>query len=60
MVQAFLQGNHNDFSIKTFSGANHLFQTAVTGSPTEYEQLRKEFVPGFLDFISAWISQRIR
>ena len=60
MVQALLQKSHNDFSIKTFPGANHLFQTAVTGSPAEYERLRKEFVPGFLDFISAWISQRIR
>jgi len=60
MVQALLRGNHNDFSIKTFPAANHLFQTAVTGSPAEYERLRKEFVPGFLDFISAWISQRIR
>jgi pimeloyl-ACP methyl ester carboxylesterase len=60
MVQALLQGRHNDFSIKTFPGANHLFQTAVTGSPAEYEQLGREFVPGFLDFISDWISRRIR
>jgi len=60
MVQALLQGRHNDFSIKTFPGANHLFQTALTGSPAEYERLRGEFVPGFLDFISDWISQRIR
>ena len=60
MVQALLKGSHNDFSIKTFPGANHLFQTAVTGSPAEYERLPKEFVPGFLDFISVWISQRIR
>ena len=60
MVQALLQGSHNDFSVKTFPGANHLFQTAVTGSPAEYERLRKEFVPGFLDFISAWVSRRIR
>jgi pimeloyl-ACP methyl ester carboxylesterase len=60
MVQALLQGNHHDFLVKTFPGANHLFQDAVTGSPAEYEHLRKAFVPGFLDFISAWISERIR
>jgi len=59
MVQALLRGSCGDFSVKTFPGANHLFQTAVTGSPAEYEGLRKEFVPGFLDFISAWISRRL-
>ena len=59
MVQALLRGSCGDFSVKTFPGANHLFQTAVTGSPAEYERLRKEFVSGFLDFISAWISQRL-
>lgn len=60
MVQALLRGSCGDFSVKTFPGANHLFQTAVTGSPAEYETLRKEFVPGFLDFISAWISRRLQ
>jgi len=59
MVQALLQGNHNDFSVKTFPGANHLFQAAATGSPAEYERLPKEFVPGFLEFLSAWLSLRI-
>jgi len=60
MVQALLQGSHNDFAVKTFPGANHLFQAAETGSPAEYERLPKEFVPGFLDFVSAWISGQIR
>ncbi len=58
MAQALLQGGNNDFSIRTFPGANHLFQTAVTGSPAEYERLPKEFVPGFLDFVSAWICHK--
>jgi len=60
MVQALLRGKNSDFTVKTFPGANHLFQAAVTGSPSEYERLGKEFVPGFLDFISSWISERVR
>ena len=60
MVQALLQGAHSDFSVRTFPGANHLFQAAVTGSPAEYGRLSKEFVPGFLDLISGWISLRSR
>jgi pimeloyl-ACP methyl ester carboxylesterase len=60
MVQSLLHGKHSDFTVKTFPGANHLFQAAVTGSPAEYERLGKEFVPGFLDFISSWISERVR
>jgi len=60
MVRALLQGGHSDFSVRTFPGANHLFQAAVTGSPAEYGRLSKEFVPGFLDLISGWISLRSR
>jgi hypothetical protein len=35
--------------------ANHLFQSAKTGTPMEYARLEKQFVPGLLDDISAWI-----
>jgi pimeloyl-ACP methyl ester carboxylesterase len=44
-----------DFTIEVVPGANHLFQEAVTGSPTEYATLKKEFVPGFLDLMTRWI-----
>ena len=40
------------------SGANHLYQRAGTGSPSEYATLPKEFVPGFLETISGWIKVR--
>ncbi|MFQ5794410.1 MAG: alpha/beta hydrolase family protein [Candidatus Bipolaricaulia bacterium] len=39
--------------------ANHLFQTAETGSPSEYAILEKAFVPGFLDLIADWILERV-
>ena len=44
-------------TIAVLDGANHLFQSARTGQPSEYAALDKAFVPGFLDQISAWIGR---
>lgn len=44
-----------EFDVVTFPKANHLFQEAVTGSPSEYASLNKEFVLGFLDKVTEWI-----
>jgi len=49
-----LNGNP-DVTIKVLPRANHLFLTAVTGSPEEYATMDKTFVPGFLDLITDWI-----
>jgi pimeloyl-ACP methyl ester carboxylesterase len=53
--KALTEGGNKDFALKTFPDANHLYQEAVTGSPSEYAELKPEFVPGFLDTISSWI-----
>jgi pimeloyl-ACP methyl ester carboxylesterase len=53
--KALTEGGNKDFTLKTFPNANHLYQEAVTGSPSEYAKLKPEFVPGFLDTISDWI-----
>jgi pimeloyl-ACP methyl ester carboxylesterase len=37
-------------------GANHLFQEAETGMPTEYGILEREFTDGFLQAISGWLN----
>ncbi|MFC2092776.1 alpha/beta hydrolase family protein [Bacteroidota bacterium] len=58
MIDALIRGNNKDFEVKTFPKANHLFQTANNGSPSEYPNLLKEFIPDFLDFISSWILER--
>ena len=52
-----LSGNR-DVTIEVISGANHLFQAAETGSPSEYATLEKAFVDGFLQTISDWILVR--
>lgn len=36
-------------------GANHLFQEAETGMPTEYGVLEREFTDGFIIAITSWL-----
>ncbi len=59
MVKALERGGNKDVKAKIFPKANHLYQEAKTGSPSEYAALPKQFVPGFLDFISGWILERV-
>ena len=58
-VGALKKGGNTDVTYRIFPKANHLFQSAKTGSLSEYSELPKEFVPGFLDFMSDWISERV-
>lgn len=48
-----------DYTIEVIRGANHLFQKAYTGLPTEYPHLEKEFIDGFLHTIAAWLVERL-
>lgn len=55
MEDALKKAGNSNYTTKIYPDANHLFQEAGTGSPNEYGQLPKEFVPGFLDDITQWI-----
>ena len=55
MKKVLSERGNFDFEIKVFDKANHLFQEAETGSPSEYSQLKKEFIPGYLDYVTGWI-----
>ena len=44
---------------RTVLGANHLFQAASTGSLDEYDLLRPEFAPEFLDFLLSWMTEQV-
>jgi hypothetical protein len=59
MEKALEKGGNKDFKTVVMPKANHLFQSATTGSPNEYAKLPKEFVPGFLDTIKNWITERV-
>lgn len=48
-------GNRNVTAV-TIKKANHLFQEAITGSPTEYATLKKEFIPEFVTTIHDWLT----
>jgi len=59
MVDALTKAGNKDFTVNIMPKANHLFQESLTGSPTEYTNLKKEFLPGFLDAVSGWIVRRV-
>jgi len=58
--EAMRKAGNDDVTVRTVAGANHLFQSAKTGSPTEYATLAKSFAPGFVDGLRAWLLARTR
>jgi hypothetical protein len=55
IAAALARGGNTGATTRVFAGANHLYQHAVTGSPSEYATLPKEFVPELLPALSEWI-----
>ncbi|MGD0901992.1 MAG: alpha/beta fold hydrolase [Terracidiphilus sp.] len=53
--KALEEGGNKHFEIDELPGLNHLFQTAKTGSPTEYAVSEETISPVALDKIAAWI-----
>jgi hypothetical protein len=53
--KALEDGGNKHFEIDELPGLNHLFQTAKTGSPTEYAVSEETISPVALDRIAAWI-----
>ena len=53
--KALEEGGNKRFEIDELPGLNHLFQTAKTGSPTEYALNEETISPVALDKIAAWI-----
>jgi len=45
-------------TVTVFPALNHLFQTSVTGSPAEYQQLPETFSPIALEAVSDWIRKQ--
>jgi uncharacterized protein len=55
---ALKEGGHADQSVRVLPGLNHLFQTAGTGSPTEYAAIEETMAPAALTAVSEWIVAR--
>jgi len=53
--KALEEGGNKHAEIDEMPGLNHLFQTAKTGSPTEYAQIEETISPVALDKVATWI-----
>jgi len=56
--QALREGKNPDVTVHRMPGLNHLFQTAKTGSPTEYATIDETMSPAVLDLVTQWILER--
>jgi pimeloyl-ACP methyl ester carboxylesterase len=57
---ALKNGNNRDFTVRELPGLNHLFQTAITGSPTEYAKIEETLSPVALKTMGNWIVAHTR
>ncbi len=53
--KALHEGGNTDVTTITLPNLNHLFQTATTGSPSEYSRIEETMAPVALKTISDWI-----
>src|SRR5699024_3361886 len=53
-----LEKSGADYKIKIFDDANHLYQKAKKGLPSEYGSLDKKFVDDFLPTITQWVKKQ--
>ncbi len=53
---ALKAGGNTDYTTRELPGLNHLFQTAGTGSPSEYAKIDETFSPVALTVIGDWIA----
>ncbi len=58
--EALKAGGNKDYTIKELPGLNHLFQTAETGSVSEYGEIEETFSPLALNEISNWILKYVK
>ncbi|OHB81762.1 MAG: hypothetical protein A2Z38_09760 [Planctomycetes bacterium RBG_19FT_COMBO_48_8] len=55
IAEALEAGGNHQYTIKELPGLNHLFQTAQSGSPSEYASIEETVSPAVLNIISDWI-----
>lgn len=57
LMKASLRDNAHA-TLRDLQGVNHMFQTAITGSPAEYGELEETFAPAALKEIADWVVSR--
>jgi pimeloyl-ACP methyl ester carboxylesterase len=58
--QALIEGGNSNYKIIELPRLNHLFQTAKTGSITEYAQIEETISPKALEVIGDWLVEQIK
>ena len=58
IAAALEAGGNADYAAVKLPQLNHLFQTATTGSPSEYEAIAETLAPAALGVIGEWIARR--
>ncbi len=53
--RALKEGGNRNYEVHELKGLNHLFQTAKTGSPTEYATIQETMSPTAMDLIADWV-----
>jgi uncharacterized protein len=57
--KALIFGGNSNYMIEELPGLNHLFQTATTGSPTEYAKIEETMAPAALELMGKWIKKNV-
>lgn len=57
---ALKAGGNADVTATELPGLNHLFQTAHTGSPSEYGRIEETMAPAALAAVGDWVAARER
>jgi len=58
--QSLQQAGNTSYEIQTLPGLNHLFQTAESGSPYEYEQIAEIISPDVLQLLVDWMDRVVK
>ncbi len=56
--EALKEGGNTNYTIKELPNLNHLFQTAETGSPSEYGKIEETISPTALKVMGDWILEQ--
>ena len=57
--KALIFGGNSSYIIEELPGLNHLFQTATTGSPTEYSKIEETMSPAALELMGKWLQKNV-
>jgi pimeloyl-ACP methyl ester carboxylesterase len=57
--KALIFGGNSSYVIEELPDLNHLFQTATTGSPSEYAKIEETIAPSVLVLVAKWIRNNL-